>query len=313
MWKIQNINNLSPISVDMWMALGSITTAELLECQKSALEGVTLSNKPPQFISQWPMTAWEYKCRLEAGAKIRGVLVTNSSRLDDHKSKFWNWLRLFFCCSCHKYTPGACAGEIVWFNHAVWYMMNHLESFFDAATIQGRLVFLIKFLSNDARKMVKDQLGFINIQKYMLEGSIELANHPEERFFSHLPKHKALQTIEALIKPGSFTDAQSAKLKAAIDLLRSNKRKGMYANTTGYHGRGRGRTNGTGRTGSIGRGAAIRSIRGGHTRRISFSRPQQPISQIGAPLQQRHPPPSVPSVIANPQVDQSDKPTFVGP
>ncbi|CAM6094009.1 unnamed protein product [Calypogeia fissa] len=259
MWKIPNINNLAPISIAMWQAWGTISVLELKLCREQALNAVTKSDKAPVFVSSWPMRIFgypKYHCPVAASAKIRGQFVTNSTRPDDHKSKLWNWLRPFLRCSCYKgSSKSGCGGQLIWFNHAVWFMLNHLELFFQAASIQGRLVLLIKFLSGDARKLVLDQISFIYLRQYMNEAALELIAHPEEQFLTKHGDFKGLKTIEALFKPGSFSD-KSEKLngpvKQTINLntapTAAPKQRGLYTNNTPHTGRGRG----------FGRGAALR-------------------------------------------------------
>ncbi|CAM6104312.1 unnamed protein product [Calypogeia fissa] len=123
MWKIPNINNLAPISLAMWQAWATVSNLELKLCREQALNVVTLSDKAPVFVSNWPMRIFgypKYHCPVAAGAKIRGQFVTNSTRPDDHKSKLWNWLRPFLRCSCYKgSSKSGCGGQLIWFDHAV--------------------------------------------------------------------------------------------------------------------------------------------------------------------------------------------------
>ncbi|CAM6124014.1 unnamed protein product [Calypogeia fissa] len=160
MWQIKNINNLAPISLDMWQGWATISPNEVLQCRERALQEISLCDKAPVFINEWPMMVFgtpKYKCQVAVGAKIKGKLDCKNSRIKEHKSKPWNYHRPFFRCSCHYNAKTGCNGQIVWLDHAVWYMLNHLEDFLSANSIQGRLVMLIKFLSGDARKMVLDQ------------------------------------------------------------------------------------------------------------------------------------------------------------
>ncbi|CAM6098861.1 unnamed protein product [Calypogeia fissa] len=234
----------------MWQAWATISPLESRLCREQALNAVTKSDKAPVFISCWPMKVFgspKYHCSVAAGAKIRGQFVTNSTRLDDHKSKLWNWLQPFFRCSCYKGSKSGCGGQLIWFDHAVWYILNHLDLFFQAALIQGRLVLLIKFLSGDARKMVLDQISFIYLRQFMTEAAMELVAHPEERFLTKYGDSKGIRTIEALFKPGSFSDKTeklAPEITQTINLNTTPKvaprRKGLFANNTPCTGRGRG-------------------------------------------------------------------------
>ncbi|CAM6082399.1 unnamed protein product [Calypogeia fissa] len=249
MWKIKNINNLAPISIAMWQAWGTVSDAEVLQCRDRALNAVTISDKPPVFVSQWPMTAFgppKYKCQVVAGAKVKGQLDTKNSRLKDHKSKMWNWQRPFFQCSC--YFKPACKGQLIWLDHAVWYMLHHLDSFFNASSIQGRLVMFIKFLSGDARCMVLDHIAFLYVREFLIEATQELIDHPEDRFFAQYESSCGLRMVEALVKPGMFLEKQenvrtgSNKKRLNLNAQPSTaaRRRGIYANPTLVPGLGRG-------------------------------------------------------------------------
>ncbi|CAM6082420.1 unnamed protein product [Calypogeia fissa] len=250
MWKIKNINNLAPLSLEMWQAWGTVSNEEVLQCRERALKAITLSDKAPVFVSKWPMTVFgapKYKCKGAAGAKVRGKFDTKNSRLTEHKTKLWNWMRPFFCCSCYYKT--SCFGQLVWLDHAVWYMLNHLDDFFTASSHQGRLVMLIKFLSGDARKMVLDHIAFLYIREFMIEAARELVEHPEERFLTQYAAALGIRTIEALMKPGVFSEKRavddSADKQKRVNLNNQSgvtpKWKSMYANHTPVPGIGRGR------------------------------------------------------------------------
>ncbi|CAM6082092.1 unnamed protein product [Calypogeia fissa] len=89
----------------------------------------------------------------------------------------------------------------------------------------------------------------------MNEAALELIAHPEEHFFTKHGDFNGLRTIEALFKPGSFSDKDEKLNGTAKQTINLNttptaapKRRGLYANNTPATGRGRG----------FGRGATIR-------------------------------------------------------
>ncbi|CAM6103462.1 unnamed protein product [Calypogeia fissa] len=251
MWKIKNINNLAPISIAMWQPWGTVSDVEVLQCRDRALNAVTIADKPHVFVSLLPMSAFgppKYKCQVAAGAKVKGQLDTKNSRLKDHKSKMWNWQHPFFRCSC--YFKPACKGQLIWLDHAVWYMLHHLEGFFTASSIQGRFVMLIKFLSGDARRMVLDHIAFLYVREFIIEATQELIEHPEERFFAQYASSCGLRMVEAMVKPGSFSErstfAQTGSNRKRLNLntqpSNAPKSRGIYANPIFVPGRGRGGT-----------------------------------------------------------------------
>ncbi|CAM6104230.1 unnamed protein product [Calypogeia fissa] len=213
------------------------------------MAAVTLSDKAPIFISKWPMTIFgspKYKCKVAAGAKCRGYFDTKNSHIREHKSKLWNWQRPFFRCSCY-YKP-SCLGQLVWLDHAVWYMLNHLDTFFTASSIQGHLVMLIKFLSGDARRMVLDHIAFLYLREFTIEAAHELMDHPDDHFLTQYGSAKGTRMVEALVKPGMFSensdlfkeDNSKRKWNLNVAPAAPPRRKGMYANQTVTIGLGRG-------------------------------------------------------------------------
>ncbi|CAM6104898.1 unnamed protein product [Calypogeia fissa] len=233
------------------VAWGTISTAEVLQCHDRALNAVTLCDKALVFVCKWPMTIFgapKYKCRVAAGAKVRGPLDTKISRITEHKSKLWNWIHPYFRCSC--YFKAVCNGQLIWLDHVVWYMLNHLEEFFTASTIQGRLVMLIQFLSGDARRMVLDHITFLYIRDFTIEASQELIDHPTASFLTHYGPSRGIRMVEALVKPGTFSedlgDILGGSSKKRWNLndhpQAPPKRWGMYANHTSVPDVGRGST-----------------------------------------------------------------------
>lgn len=92
MWRIPNINNLAPLSIDMWQSWASLSSDDIARCRANALRGFSWIETSPSIITKWPMTIFgapKYKCPIAAWAKIRGNFVTNSSRSShEHKTKF---------------------------------------------------------------------------------------------------------------------------------------------------------------------------------------------------------------------------------
>ncbi|CAM6093931.1 unnamed protein product [Calypogeia fissa] len=114
----------------------------------------------------------------------------------------------------------------------------------------GRLVMLIKFLSGDARRMVLDHITFLYIRDFTIEATQELIDHPHSHFLTRYGASRGIRMVEALVKPGMFSDDLSDILggsnKKCWNLndcpQAPPKRRGMYANHTPVPGVGRGTT-----------------------------------------------------------------------
>lgn len=202
MWRIPNINNLAPISIDMWRSWASLSTNDIKLCQANALRGFSWIETSPPITTCWPMTVFgapKYKCHVAAGAKIRGNFVTDTSQIaHQHKTKFWNWHMPFLRCSCNSTLKGGCTGQIVWFDHAVWYIINHLELFFNASSIQGRLVLMMSFLGGEARHIALDQVAFLFIWQFIFEAMHEQIAEPLATLLKAYGDAKGARIVEML-------------------------------------------------------------------------------------------------------------------
>ncbi|CAM6084817.1 unnamed protein product [Calypogeia fissa] len=109
---------------------------------------------------------------------------------------------------------------------------------------------------------------------------MELIGHPEERFLTKYGDFKGLKTIEALFKPGSFSDKAEKGTNIVKQTINLNvapkvapRRKGLYANHTPSIGQGRGSGRGTVMRKPFGRGvgAAQPAVPGGYRTPIGAS------------------------------------------
>ncbi|CAM6104314.1 unnamed protein product [Calypogeia fissa] len=210
MWRIPNLNQLAPISMPMWQHWVNASVDELAECHDRAIRGVFESPLFPATAVTtlaWPMNIFKspkYKCVELALIKVRQDYVTDSTRPANHKQNFWNWHRPYICCQCtHK---SGCKGELLWFDHGIWYILNHLSEFFTAATSQGKLIQFMAFLTH-IRGVVKDQITFMYLREFMRDACLEL--HNDLGMAVLLPQFGqafGIHMIEKMVCPGSFLD-----------------------------------------------------------------------------------------------------------
>lgn len=123
-------------------------------------------------------------------------------------------------------------------------MANHLELFFNATSIQGRLVLMMSFLGGEARRIVMDQIAFQFIRQFIFEATNEQLANLSAQLLAAYGDAKGARTIEMLIKPGDFSELTVAP-KCCYNLNQTpvpeaTKRKGIYANQTPQRGRGQG-------------------------------------------------------------------------
>ncbi|CAM6093968.1 unnamed protein product [Calypogeia fissa] len=147
---------------------------------------------------------------------------------------------------------------------------------------------LIKFLSGDARRMVLDHIAFLYIREFIIEATKELVLHPEERFLMQYGNSSGVRMVEALVKPGMFSEklatGKEIPSKKRINLNTQPtaplKRRGMFANHTAPPGVGRG-----GVSGNV--APVLRNIQGEGTSRSRLGHGKALPGHV-SPLQRRH-------------------------
>lgn len=58
---------------------------------------------------------------------------TDKHRRDKHMQELWNGKRPYMKCGCVSNASISCAGSMIWWDHAIWSMANHLDHFFEDA------------------------------------------------------------------------------------------------------------------------------------------------------------------------------------
>lgn len=113
-------------------------------------------------------------------------------------------------------------------------MANHLEKFFNASSIQGRLVLMMSFLGGEARRIILDQVAFLFTRQFILEAANEQLKNPSARLLAAHGEAKGAQIIEMLIKPGEFSKLSTNPVRRynlnQTPAPETAKRKGIYAN-----------------------------------------------------------------------------------
>lgn len=113
-----------------------------------------------------------------------------------------------------KEKKATCNSKMAWFDHGVWYILTHLELFFDKEGIVAKLMAFIYFLSAKAKESMLDHITFTFIQSMMLEACFNLYEHPIAPIFNENLALHTRSMIEKLIKPTQFTEDLS---KRSID------------------------------------------------------------------------------------------------
>ncbi|CAM6104201.1 unnamed protein product [Calypogeia fissa] len=246
----------------MWKNWGTISDVDVVQCKARALLGDAPA-KRTLGETTWPMNIFsrgKYKCAQPTLVRNRMDLKTGEDRESKHNSKFWNWQRPFFKCDCMsaKEKKLICDAKMMWFNQGIWYMITHLDLFFNATDVGDRMMLLLVFLSTDGRDAVLDHITFLFIKEMMIKATLELYVNPGVTILKDLGKTPTMKMIERLNKPQEFTMAlveEEERIKNVgkrkMDLnntpVRNAElvRKNMFRKNTPPGGWGCGRGNGT--------------------------------------------------------------------
>lgn len=95
----------------------------------------------------------------------------------------------------------------MWFDHAVWYMLNNLDRFFDARypSLAAKYGAFITWLSAACSVAIRAQVAFITFRQLMQTAALELAANPTEKLLSKYGDACGARQIEKLFKPASFS------------------------------------------------------------------------------------------------------------
>ncbi|KAL2652425.1 hypothetical protein R1flu_020553 [Riccia fluitans] len=120
---------------------------------------------------------------------------------------------------------------MLWWDHAIWYMFNHLSDFFPQSTVHGRYMAFLIFLGGEARPAVLAHLSFLHARKLMLDTAMEVFANPKART---LPEHGdsyGIRLIERMMKPASFSDELISR-----EIQNGNKKRSRPAGLPNLNG-----------------------------------------------------------------------------
>lgn len=254
-WAHGNINLLAPVPFAAWRIWAGLSKEEVSACKEHSLKGTQCIGKSEDLISAFSLYTYDHgKCSTpDVKLHVKLDLPTQGDRKEKHAQELWNQSRPYLRCLCHYRAANGCTGNIIWFDHAVYYMLNHLDKFFPDSTYPTLVskygAFLI-WMGTAGRSGVKCQLTFMQSRIWMLEGVLQMAHDPEGELFqanNHMP---GLQKIERLLKPASFSIANpmipttgppGKKTRLNLNAPASAPNQSGYKPPNTGFGRGRGR------------------------------------------------------------------------
>ncbi|MCO5573239.1 hypothetical protein L7F22_027008 [Adiantum nelumboides] len=101
------------------------------------------------------------RCKATYGCvvEVKGVIST-IGRKTNYATQIWNIHRPFLKCGCeHVGQVSTCGeGNVLWFDHALWMIMNHLPSFFPGANLKKSTIAFLSWIEKEVQDALKTML-----------------------------------------------------------------------------------------------------------------------------------------------------------
>jgi hypothetical protein len=212
-WAIGNINLLAPIPPSTWRIWANLKQTEIKESREHAICGTWFIKNGTPLLHGFPLYLFDHtKCDMQTlKLHVKVCCPTRTDRHDKHPQEMWNIHRSYFRCTCSLQAIRTCNGDIIWFDHAVWYIINHLDKFFPQShypTLMSRFMAFMIWIAGSARLAVQCQLAFNQTREWFCEGVLQYAAHPHDDVVI-LPGYPEVGPclIERHIKSSCFTIA----------------------------------------------------------------------------------------------------------
>lgn len=213
-WGLTNINLLAPISIPMWRTWTNMQSTEVDALKANAIHGTGILREGQPIPGAFPLVLFDHqKCSSpEVRILTKQGLNSNFGRIEKYSSAIWNCQRPYFRCTCKPDSSKGCKGDVMWFDQAIWFMVNNLHIFFDDEypTLSAKFGAFIIWLSDAARVAVRHQITFHFMRDLMVEASLQFAADPSAKLLSAHPPGAGIRQIERWIKPATFSAANPA-------------------------------------------------------------------------------------------------------
>lgn len=266
-WSTGNINSLAPILTSTWRIWAGLSKKEIDECKEAALQSKMLISNGQNIINAFALYGFDHgKCSVtNVKLHIKSDVPTANDRREKHAQEMWNVYRPYMRCACHPKSNNGCSGSFIWWDHAAWYMINHLDKFFPDSTfpsLKAKFIAFLIWMQGAGRTAIRCQVAFSYTRTWMCEAAIVFAANPTGRILGDLPDLPGPRKIERLLKPPSFsvanpgTPSNAPPTKKQKINLNTPPPPGRQSNPGFSYGRGRG-SYGRGRNSGGGRGSNL--------------------------------------------------------
>lgn len=298
-WCLNNINLLAPIPTSVWKIWANLSEADIKTCEDRALSSATQAAEGVAIANAFPLALFDnHKCTTTAiKLHAKQDVLTCPPRHAQYTSKLWNCRRPYLRCTCSQNAKNGCKGNMIWFDHSVWFILNNLDRFFDARypSLAAKFGAFITWISAAALMAVKMHITFMAYRRLMDTAALELAANPSDKLLSKFGNAPGARQVERLIKSAAF----SLETTPSPSPASNSKRRKLNMNVTpdegyfqpqrnSYGPRGRGPAqrpqNGTG-----GRGRYNKNFRPAHQPAPRYSpSPSSSSMQSPAPSSRIH-------------------------
>ena len=275
MWAIGNTKLIAPISIPMWKAWARFTDHEVEMLKKQAFNNIGVLRAPVDILHAFPLNMCDHsKCTiLEVKLHTKQYLHTGHNRKESHLSEMWNIQRPYLRCLYNPRATSGCKGSIIWFDHAIWTMINKLEVFFpNYPTAVVRLAAFMIWMHESAKTTIKAAIVFQVGREQMIKAATQLADNPGQRLLTEISETPIANKIERLLKGPKFSLAHPGFPSKAPSPFKKQKIHLNSSPSEKTYGGGRGRGSMSNRGGSPGF-CGGRSVRGRGGGRSGFRNP----------------------------------------
>ena len=209
-WCLKNINLLAPISIPMWKIWADISDQEATACEDKALSCVGLFKEPQELVNAFPIAIYDHHKSTTSTIKVHAKqdVLTCAPRHPKYTSQLWNCQRPYIRCTCNQNAKVGCKGNMLWFDHSVWYMVNNLPVFFPDTSypsMPSKFGAFLTWMKGAARVAVRTHITFMTMRQLMQIAALEFAMDPAQKLLSKYYDAPGARKIERLFKPAAFS------------------------------------------------------------------------------------------------------------
>jgi hypothetical protein len=207
-WCLNNINLLAPIPSSVWKIWANLSELEVKACKEKALSTSSLLVEAHSIANAFPLALFDnHKCTTTAiMLHAKQDVLTYPPSHAQYTSKLWNCRCPYLRYTCSQNAKNGCRGNMIWFDHSIWFILNNLDRFFDSRypSLAAKYGAFITWICAACSLAVKSHLTFITFRHLLETVALELAAHPNNKLLTKFLYVPGARQVERLFKPASF-------------------------------------------------------------------------------------------------------------